>query len=89
MLFDFKELLNLDNIIGKRLVTVYYYLGIIAAAVGTVVMFISGIASVAGGRILSGLGQILFCLPVGVLALVVHRIICELIVTFYEHCGKE
>lgn len=89
MLFDFNELLNLDKIIGKKLVTVYYYLGIIASAVGTVVMFISGIASVAGGNILPGLGKILFCIPVGVFALVAHRIICELIVTFYEHCGKE
>ena len=89
MLFDFKALLNLDEIIGKRLVTVFYYAGAAASAISVRVMFIAGIAKVAGGHVLAGLGLVLFCAPIGLLMLILLRILCELFVCAYEHCGKD
>lgn len=88
-LFDLKSLLNLDDKLGKKLVTVVYYLGAIAIAVNVVVSFIWGISLVATGGVMEGLGKILFCLPLGILYLLVLRLLCEVVNAILEHCSKE
>ena len=39
--------------------------------------------------LLAGLGLVLFCAPIGLLMLILLRILCELFVCAYEHCGKD
>lgn len=89
MNFDFKSLLNLNNLIGKKLITYFYYASIIAVAIGVLVMFIGGIGCIATGKILSGLGCIIFCVPLGVFLLIVLRLVCEFLTVIYDHCEKE
>ena len=86
--FDFKSLISLENVFGKKLVTVIYYVMIAVIAINAVVSFIAGIGMVATGSILAGLGNILFCVPLAVVYLLVLRLACELANTFFEHCGK-
>ncbi len=87
--FDFKSLLNLEKLIGKKLITYFYYAAMAAIGIGVVVMFIGGIGCVASGKVLSGLGCIIFCAPLGAFLLVVLRLLCELLVVIYDHCGKD
>ncbi len=88
MNFDFKSLLTLENTYGKKLVTVVYYVMAIVIAVNVVVSFILGIGNIAGGEIMIGLGQILFCVPLAVVYLLILRLVCELVNAIFDHCGK-
>ncbi len=88
MNFDFKSLINLSTPIGKKLVTVVYYVLAVVIAIGSVAKFIGGIALVAQGQVVSGLGGILFSFPLAIVYFLVLRLACELIMAFYEHCGK-
>lgn len=88
MNFDFKSLLNLETTYGKKLVTIVYYVMAIVIAVNVIVSFISGIGNIAGGMIMLGLGKILFCVPLAVVYVLILRLVCELINTIFDHCGK-
>ena len=88
MNFDFKSLLSLENGYGKKLVNIVYYIMIIVIAINVIVSFISGVANIAGGLVMVGLGQIIFCLPLAVVYFLVLRLVCELINAIFEHCGK-
>ena len=88
MNFDFKALLNFDTTYGKKLVTIVYYVMTAVILVNVLVSFISGIVSVAGGYVFSGLGKILFCLPLAIVYFLVLRVVCELVNAIFEHCGK-
>lgn len=88
MNFDFKALLNLENPYGRKLVTIVYYVMTGVIAVNAFISFIGGIASVATGNILSGLASIVFCLPLAIVYFLILRVICELVNTIFEHCGK-
>ncbi|MBE7092488.1 MAG: DUF4282 domain-containing protein [Clostridiales bacterium] len=86
--FDFKSLINLDTTYGKKLVTIVYYLMTVVIVVNTVVSFIAGIASIANGFIINGLGNILFCVPLAIVYFLILRVVCELVNAIFEHCGK-
>lgn len=86
---DLKSLLTLEQTYGKKLVTVVYYVMAIVIAVNVVVTFIGGIVDVASTNIFTGLGKILFCLPLGAVYLLLLRLGCELVNAIFEHCGKE
>ena len=88
MNFDFKALLNLEQTYGKKLVTIFYYVMTVAIAVNALLNFIGGIANVANGLVLSGLIDIVFCLPLAVIYFIILRVVCELVNTIFEHCGK-
>ena len=88
MNFDFKALLNLEQTYGKKLVTIFYYVMTAAIAVNALLNFIGGIANVANGLVLSGLIDIVFCLPLAVIYFIILRVVCELVNTIFEHCGK-
>lgn len=88
MNFDFKALLSLETTYGKKLVTIVYYVMTVVILVNVIVSFISGIVSVAGGHVFTGLGEILFCLPLAVVYFLILRVICELVNAIFEHCGK-
>ena len=88
MNFDFKSLLSLENGYGRKLVNIVYYVMIIVIAVNVIVSFISGVAKIAGGLVMSGLGQIIFCLPLAVVYFLILRLVCELVNAIFEHCGK-
>lgn len=88
MNFDFKALLNFDTIYGKKLVTIVYYVMTAVILVNVLVSFISGIISVAGGSVFTGLGEILFCIPLAIVYFLVLRVVCELVNAIFEHCGK-
>ena len=88
MNFDFKALLNLEQTYGKKLVTIVYYVMTAAIAVNALLNFIGGIANVAKGLVLSGLIDIVFCLPLAVIYFIILRVVCELVNTIFEHCGK-
>ncbi len=88
MNFDFKALLNLENTYGRKLVTIVYYVMTGVIAVNAFLSFIGGIASVATGEILSGLTNIIFCLPLAIVYFLILRVVCEFINTIFEHCGK-
>lgn len=88
MNFDFKALLNLENLYGRKLVTIVYYVMTGVILVNAFLSFIGGIASVATGNILSGLANIVFCLPLAVVYFLILRVLCELVNTIFEHCGK-
>ena len=86
---DLKSLLSLEQTYGKKLVTVVYYVMAVVIAVNAVVTFIGGIVDVASAQIFSGLGKILFCLPLAAVYLLLLRLGCELVNAVFEHCGKE
>lgn len=88
MNFDFKALLNLENPYGRKLVTIVYYVMTGVILVNAFLSFIGGIASVATGNILSGLANIVFCLPLAIVYFLILRVVCELINAIFEHCGK-
>lgn len=88
MNFDFKSLLNFDKIYGRKLVTIVYYIMAGVIAINVFVSFVSGIVNVADGMIFEGIEKIVFCLPLAVVYLFVLRLVCELISTIFEHCGK-
>ena len=88
MNFDFKSLLTLENTYGKKLVTVVYYVMAAVIAVNVLVSFIAGVANVAGGNVIYGLGQIVFCLPLALVYLLLLRLACELVNAIFDHCGK-
>ncbi len=88
MNFDFKALLNLEQSYGRKLVTIVYYVMTAAIAVNTLLDFIGGIANVARGYVLNGLVEIIFCLPLAVVYFLILRVVCELVNTIFEHCGK-
>lgn len=87
--FDLKSLLSLEQTYGKKLVTVVYYVMAVVIAVHAVVTFIGGIVDIASASIFSGLGKILFCLPLAAVYLLLLRLGCELVNAVFEHCGKE
>ena len=86
--FDFKSLLSLETTYGKKLVTVAYYVLVVAIVINAAVSFIAGIGMVATGNILAGLGNIIFCVPLAVVYFIVLRVVCELVNAVFEHCGK-
>ena len=88
MKFDFKSLLNLEKSYGRKLVTIVYYAMAIVIAVNMIVSFIAGIANVATGAVMTGLGQIIFCVPLAIVYLLILRLACELVNAIFEHCGK-
>ena len=88
MNFDFKALLNLENPYGRKLVTIVYYVMTGAIAINAFLTFIGGIASVATGNVLTGLIDIIFCLPLALVYFLILRVVCELINAIFEHCGK-
>lgn len=88
MNFDFKSLLSLENRYGKKLVSIVYYVMAIVIAINVLVTFVSGVANLANGFVLSGLGQIIFCLPLAVVYLLVLRLVCELVNAIFDHCEK-
>ncbi len=88
MNFDFKSLLNFEKTYGKKLVTIVYYAMAIVIAVNVLVSFIAGIVNVATGAVMTGLGQIIFCIPLAIVYLLILRLVCELINAIYDHCGK-
>ena len=87
--FDFKSLLSLETTYGKKLVTAVYYIMSVTIAVNAVVSFIAGIANIAGGMVLTGIGQIIFCIPLAIVYFVLLRLGCEVVNAILEHCGKE
>lgn len=88
MNFDFKALLNLEQTYGKKLVTIVYYVMTAVIAVNTLIDFIGGIANVAKGFVLSGMVDIVFCLPLAIVYFIILRVVCELVNAIFEHCGK-
>ncbi len=87
--FDFKSLFSLETTYGKKLVTAVYYIMTATIVINAIVTFIAGIANIATGSVLGGLGQIIFCLPLAVVYFVLLRLGCEVINAILEHCGKE
>ena len=88
MNFDFKSLLTLENGYGRKLVNIVYYVMTIVIAINVIVSFISGVVNIAGGFVMSGLGKIIFCLPLAVVYFLILRLVCELVNAIFEHCGK-
>mgnify|MGYP003501819135 CR=1 FL=1 len=86
--FDVKKLLNLDAPYGKQLVTIIYYVMTAVIIVNSVVSFFAGIVSIAGGKILAGLGNIIFCLPLAIVYFLILRLVCEVINAVLDHCAK-
>ncbi len=90
--FDFSEFLkslfSLDNSYGKKLVTITYYVMLAAIAVNAAASFIGGIACVASGAVLSGIGKILFCVPLAFVYVVILRLLCEVINAIFDYCQK-
>ena len=66
-----------------------YYIMSVTIAVNAVVSFIAGIANIAGGMVLTGIGQIIFCIPLAIVYFVLLRLGCEVVNAILEHCGKE
>jgi len=73
-----KSLTSLDVSYGKKLVTAVYYALTAVIAVSMLCSFIMGIAEVATGSVLVGLGKILFCVPLAIVNLLVLRLLCEI-----------
>ncbi len=86
--FDFKNLMNLENPYGKKLVTILYYVMTVVIAVNSVVSFFAGIVSIAAGNILLGLGNIIFCVPLAIVYFLILRLVCEVVNAVLDHCAK-
>lgn len=77
------QFLTFDKLIGTKLITILYYLGLVGIALGVIVGIFSGFASM-GYSFFAGLGAILAALIGGVIGLLFWRFICELYLLLFR-----
>ena len=86
---DFRSLFNFDKMVTPTIIKILYYIGLISAAIGGIVVFFGGIISAVGrGGCGAALGGLIGGPGVVILGVLVSRIYAELmILTFkiYEH----
>lgn len=83
---DIKSFLKLDNIYGKKLVLILYYVAVVFAVVGMFVGIVGGITTMVQGGILAGLWKLITSPFMLAFQLIVIRVVCELLtVLFAKH----
>ena len=80
---DFKNLFNLDEIYGKKLVTIVYYALSAVIAAMAVISLLSGILQIFTAPFIATM-RIMLTIPFAVVAFLVLRVICEVITVFFE-----
>lgn len=84
---DFKNLFNLDEIFGKKLLTIVYYSLTIMIAIAMTISILSGIIQIFSVPFWAML-RIMITIPLGVVAFLILRVICEVIAVFFEKNQK-
>jgi hypothetical protein len=77
------QFLSFDKLIGSKLITILYYLGLIGIALGVLAGIFGGIGSM-GYSFFGGLGMIIGALIGGVVGLLFWRFLCELYLLLFR-----
>ncbi len=77
------QFLNFDKLIGSKLITILYYVGLVGIALGVIGGLFAGLAGM-GYNFFAGLGTIIGALIAGVIGLVFWRFMCELYLLLFR-----
>lgn len=77
------QFLTFDKLIGSKLITILYFLGLIGIALGVLGVIFAGFAAMRYG-FFEGLGTIIAALIGGVIALLFWRFMCELYIILFR-----
>ena len=75
--------MNFDKLIGTKLITILYYLGLLGIALGAIAGIFGGLAGM-GISFLGGLGAIVVSLIGAVIGVLVWRFVCELYLLLFR-----
>ena len=77
------QFLTFDKLIGSKLITILYFLGLIGIALGVIGGVFGGLASMGSG-FFTGLGMVIGVIIGGVLAVLFWRFMCELYMILFR-----
>lgn len=77
------QFLTFDKLIGSKLITILYYVGLIGLGLGVIAGIFSGFAGM-GYSFFAGLGTIIAALIGGAIGLVFWRFMCELYMILFR-----
>lgn len=77
------QFLSFDKLIGSKLITILYYLGLIGIALG-VLGGIFGALAMLGVNFLGGIGTLIVVLIGGAVGVLFWRFICEIYMLFFR-----
>lgn len=77
------QFLSFDKLIGRQLITILYYLGLIGIALGVIGGVFAGFGAM-GYSFFGGLGTIVGALIAGVLSVLFWRFMCELYLLLFR-----
>ena len=84
---DFKNLFNFDEIYGKKLLTIAYYALAIIIAIFMTLSILTGIIQIFSAPFTAML-RVMITIPLGVVAFLILRVICEVIAVFFDKNQK-
>ncbi len=77
------QFLTFDKLIGSKLITILYYLGLIGIALGVLAGIFGGLGTM-GYSFFGGLGMVIGALIGGVIGLLFWRFMCELYLLLFR-----
>ncbi len=78
------QLLSFDKLIGMKLITILYYLGLIGIALGLIAGVLSGLGTMVSFSFFGGIGLVIGSVIGAAIGLLFWRFICELYLLFFR-----
>ena len=79
-----KQFLTFDKLIGARLITILYYLGLIGIALGLIAGVLSGLGTMVSYSFFGGIGMVIGSLIGAAIGLLFWRFMCELYLLLFR-----
>ncbi|MBY9066376.1 DUF4282 domain-containing protein [Hyphomonas sp. WL0036] len=76
--------IGFDKLIGTKLITILYYLGLLGIALGIIAGVLSGLGTMVSYSFFGGIGLVIGSIIGGVLAVLFWRFMCELYLLFFR-----
>lgn len=78
------QFLSFDKLIGTKLITILYYLGLIGIGLGLIAGVLSGLGTMVSINFLGGIGMIIGSIIGAALGLLFWRFMCELYMLLFR-----
>ena len=78
------QFLTFDKLIGARLITILYYLGLIGIALGLIAGVLSGLGTMVSYSFFGGIGMVIGSLIGAAIGLLFWRFLCELYMLLFR-----
>lgn len=78
------QFLSFDKLIGAKLITILYYLGLIGIALGLIAGVLSGLGTMVSFSFFGGIGMVIGSLIGAALGLLFWRFLCEMYLLLFR-----